>query len=177
MEEGDRRTLLTPAFSGYPALYGRIDWTGAAREFTVRLVQLLDRHGEIEPGHPALVHLLETLEDQFGLDFSHKMSELLTELRQPKVEISNVPKKEGNSPKSVFSIMVASSLILLIIILIVRLIREEEKQSILSTGAAYINPIDGATYLYVSAGEFVMGSSDEQINYAYELCTTYYNKA
>jgi len=44
----------------------------------------------------------------------------------------------------------------------------------LGTSSIYVNSVDGATYVYVPAGEFIMGSSDEQVNKAYDLCETYY---
>ena len=46
----------------------------------------------------------------------------------------------------------------------------------LGIGSTYVNPIDGAIYVYVPAGEFIMGSTDEQVDYALELCKTYWYK-
>jgi len=42
-----------------------------------------------------------------------------------------------------------------------------------AAGATYVSPVDGAIYRYVPAGDFLMGSSDEQVDYAMELCGTY----
>jgi len=46
----------------------------------------------------------------------------------------------------------------------------------LGIGSTYLNPIDGATYVYVPAGQFIMGSTDTQVDFAFELCKTYYHK-
>jgi len=42
--------------------------------------------------------------------------------------------------------------------------------------ATYKNPVDGATYVYVPHGDFIMGSTDEQVNLVRALCRTYYDK-
>jgi len=43
-------------------------------------------------------------------------------------------------------------------------------------GATYVSPVDGAVYRYVPAGEFIMGSSDEQVEFGRELCRTYWHQ-
>jgi len=43
-------------------------------------------------------------------------------------------------------------------------------------GATYVSPVDGAVYRYVPAGEFIMGSSDEQVEFGQELCRTYWHQ-
>jgi|GEM_PF-6340763 len=58
---------VTSAFSSYTDLYNSINWDGAADEFTVRLVQKFKIHGELEPGYPALVNLLQIIYDKVGI--------------------------------------------------------------------------------------------------------------
>lgn len=42
-----------------------------------------------------------------------------------------------------------------------------------SLGDAWVRPMDGASMRYVPGGEFQMGSDDEEVTYATELCDTY----
>jgi len=39
-----------------------------------------------------------------------------------------------------------------------------------------INKVDGATYVYIPSGEFIMGSTNEQANFIRKLCQLYYDK-
>jgi len=101
MEEGDRRTLLTPAFSGYP-IFDKIDWTGAAREFTVRLIELLDRYGEIEPGYLALAHLLQAVHPQVGWQDRRKIDILQEKLNSTNIQAPKAKEDNSMPPLRVF---------------------------------------------------------------------------
>ncbi len=77
-----RKALVESALFGSPALQ-KIQWDGAARPFTVRLVRQLDEFGEIAAGQPALAALLEELRDQIGADRQRQLDELVTALQTP----------------------------------------------------------------------------------------------
>jgi hypothetical protein len=70
------------ALYGSPIL-GRINWSGAARPFTVRLVRLLEDYGELEAGRPAIIALLEELREQVGDDRKKEINQLISEFDSP----------------------------------------------------------------------------------------------
>ena len=57
-EPASRKALIESALYGSPILQ-KIQWDGAARPFTVRLVRQLNEYGELAPKRPALIVLLE----------------------------------------------------------------------------------------------------------------------
>ncbi|MBK8032203.1 MAG: toll/interleukin-1 receptor domain-containing protein [Chloroflexi bacterium] len=82
-EMGDadaRRSLIDSALFGSP-VPDRIDWDGAARPFTVRLVRLLYDYGDLTLGQPALAALLEEVRQQVGTDRQTHIDALLTDLK------------------------------------------------------------------------------------------------
>jgi formylglycine-generating enzyme required for sulfatase activity/nucleotide-binding universal stress UspA family protein len=46
--------------------------------------------------------------------------------------------------------------------------------SVFSAGDTWIRPADGMVMVYVPAGEFEMGSTDEEVDHVLELCSEYY---
>lgn len=83
MDDKDaRRSLVESALYGSPVL-SQIDWEGAAHEFTVRLIRKLLDFGEITPGKPALIALLETLREQVGSDRQEHLDAVIKTLTAP----------------------------------------------------------------------------------------------
>ncbi len=66
-DPASRRAVIHSALFGSPILH-QIQWDGAARVFTVRLIQQLHEYGEIEGGTPAVVALLDEVTTQVGVD-------------------------------------------------------------------------------------------------------------
>ena len=94
MGQNERLSWISPAFNGpYPAIYRQIDWSGPPRKFTVHLVELLNRYGEIEAGRPALAYLLETLYPQVGVDVQAEINQRLVEMGQPALSESPTGKQ------------------------------------------------------------------------------------
>jgi predicted acylesterase/phospholipase RssA len=79
-DAGDRKTLIQSALHNSPALL-KIQWGGAARPFTVQLVRLLDQFGEVTPGKPAVVALLEEARAHVGADKQARIDKLLARLK------------------------------------------------------------------------------------------------
>lgn len=77
---GNRRALVESALYGCAVLQ-KIQWEGAARPFTIRLVRLLDQFGEVEPGRAAIVALLERVRQEVGADRQTEIDDLLAQLR------------------------------------------------------------------------------------------------
>lgn len=75
-EPASRKALVTTALYGSPVL-DRIAWDGAPYPFTVHLIQLLHEFGEIEPGRPALVALLEEVATHVGTDKHKEIGRLI----------------------------------------------------------------------------------------------------
>jgi hypothetical protein len=71
-----RRTLIGGAFFGTDVL-AKIQLEGAADEFTTRTVQMLIQHGEIEPGIPAIIHLMQQLRGTVGVDKQAEIDALM----------------------------------------------------------------------------------------------------
>jgi len=78
----ERKALIESALYGSPVL-DRINWSGAARGFTVRLVRTLEDFGEIEAGKPAIVMLLEDLREQVGDDRQKQIDDILSQFSAP----------------------------------------------------------------------------------------------
>jgi hypothetical protein len=84
-EMGDsaaRKALVVSALYGSPLL-AQIQWDGAARPFTVRLVRQLHEYGDIQAGRPALVALLDEVKGQVGADRQKQLDELIDALQAP----------------------------------------------------------------------------------------------
>ncbi|MCK6576931.1 MAG: SUMF1/EgtB/PvdO family nonheme iron enzyme [Anaerolineae bacterium] len=81
-DTGARQALVESALYGASILQ-RIEWGGAARTFTVRLVRLLHDYGEVAPGKPALVALLEEVRGQVGADKQTQIDALIAEMSAP----------------------------------------------------------------------------------------------
>jgi predicted acylesterase/phospholipase RssA len=79
-DANDRKTLVRSALHKSPALL-KIQWGGPARPFTVQLVRLLDQFGEVTPGKPAVVALLEEARAQVGADRQARIDKLLARLK------------------------------------------------------------------------------------------------
>jgi predicted acylesterase/phospholipase RssA len=79
-DAGDRKALIQSALHNSPIL-GRIRWDGATRSFTVHLMLLLDQFGEVAPGKPAIVALLEKAREQVGADKQAQVDNLLARLK------------------------------------------------------------------------------------------------
>lgn len=94
MENHNRHSIITPVFVGNPELYSNIDWTGAAKAFTVRFVLFLDRHGELEPGRSALMHLLWHMYPLVGIQDQKEIQDILTNLSQPTEGSERLPSKK-----------------------------------------------------------------------------------
>ncbi|MBN9519760.1 hypothetical protein J0H58_14760 [bacterium] len=79
-----RRGLLLAAFAGEggKAVLDRIDFTGANDTFAPALVHELLRFGEVEPGRPALVALLQSLAAGLGVDQRDRFDKLVAQLSQ-----------------------------------------------------------------------------------------------
>ena len=105
-EMGDtdaRRSLIDSALFGSP-IPDRIDWDGAARPFTVRLVRLLYDYGELDPGRSALAALLEEVRQQVGTDRQTQIDALLTDLKAspPTQSITPPPTETSRDRKTCF---------------------------------------------------------------------------
>ncbi|MFP4324093.1 MAG: TIR domain-containing protein [Anaerolineales bacterium] len=77
-----RKALVESALYGSPVLE-KIEWNGAARPFTVRLVRQLDEFGEIALGKPALVALLEEIKASVGENRQAQLDGLIAALGAP----------------------------------------------------------------------------------------------
>jgi hypothetical protein len=77
-----RRGLLLQAFTGEAGgkVLDQIDFTGANDTFAPALVRHLILFGEIEPGRPAIVVLLESLGAGLGVDKRDRFNELIARL-------------------------------------------------------------------------------------------------
>jgi formylglycine-generating enzyme required for sulfatase activity len=97
-EMGDasaRKSIIESALYGSSVLQ-KIQWDGAARPFTVQLTRLLDEYGEIEPGRPALVAVLEEIRAQTGVGRQARVDELLERLK------AITTQSEGKPPSKPF---------------------------------------------------------------------------
>jgi hypothetical protein len=103
-DAADRKALIESAFVG-SRLLEQIQWDGAARTFTTRLVRLLDQFGEISPGRLALVALLEEYRQEVGTNVQAEIDGLLSKLAAAtKISPSPTPAAPSvvASPEQVF---------------------------------------------------------------------------
>lgn len=64
--EWDRRGILARAFGTDHPIINQLDFSGAGGAFTLRLIMVLDRFGDVEPSRPALWVFLESLQPHVG---------------------------------------------------------------------------------------------------------------
>lgn len=88
-----RKALIESTLYGSPLL-AQIQWEGAARPFTVRLVRQLHEYGEITPGKRALIALLDEVKAQVGDDRQKQIDELITAMQAPPAEQKITPPTE-----------------------------------------------------------------------------------
>jgi hypothetical protein len=79
----ERKALIIAALHGSPLLQ-QLTWEGPSRAFTIHLVRKLEAYGEIAPGRPALVALLEAARDEVGLGYQAEFDRLIAQLLQGK---------------------------------------------------------------------------------------------
>lgn len=79
MNHESRQMQVVTAFSD-TSILNQISYSGSARDFTLRLVQFLDRYGEVEQGKPALVILLESLREHVGDGIQSEIDRLIADL-------------------------------------------------------------------------------------------------
>ncbi|MEM7344787.1 MAG: hypothetical protein AAF485_11135 [Chloroflexota bacterium] len=75
----NRQAFIEGALYGSPSLQ-QIEWPGPADPFTKRLVRQLHEFGDVAPGRPALVALLQELKQQVGIDRQAEIDQLIHEL-------------------------------------------------------------------------------------------------
>ena len=80
-----RKAWVESALYGSPVLHS-IQWEGAARPFTLRLIRVLDEYGEIAPGIPAMVALLEDVKGQVGSDRQAQIVQLIADYHLPETQ-------------------------------------------------------------------------------------------
>ncbi len=76
-----RRSLVELALGFGSPVVDRLDWGGDTQSFTVHLIGVLAAYGEVEPGRPALVAVLEALREQVGLDRQAAIDGLIARVR------------------------------------------------------------------------------------------------
>ncbi len=81
-EQQARHTLVDLALHDTP-LPGRITYTGDAREFSTNLVRTCRDYGEVAPGRPAVVAVLEVLRGDVGVDKQAQIDAIIARLQAP----------------------------------------------------------------------------------------------
>jgi len=82
--EEQRADLLRRAFGNLTPLRDQIDCSGAISTFIPKLLNKLARYGEVESGQEALCMLLETIQQDVGLQDQNTIARLLKQFRQSK---------------------------------------------------------------------------------------------
>jgi hypothetical protein len=90
-----RRTLLGGAFFSTDVL-AKVQLEGAPDEFTTRTLHMLIQHGEIEPGTPAIIRLLQQLRGTVGVDKQAEIDALVDTIRY---ELVANPSKPAGKPR------------------------------------------------------------------------------
>lgn len=75
-----RRALVEPALGLDSPVLGQIDWDGTAQAFATHLVGVLAAYGDVAPGRPALVAVIETLRGDLGGDRQAAIDDVLAAL-------------------------------------------------------------------------------------------------
>ena len=78
-DPASRKTLLDSALLNCSVLH-EIDWTGSARDFTIRVVRQLLTYGECEAQKPTMVMLLAELREQVGLSQQGQIDALIKKI-------------------------------------------------------------------------------------------------
>jgi hypothetical protein len=82
MPDRDRRQArLMRAFAAYPGLLDRIATDGETGVFLSLMLQTVRDYGEVEPGHPALAVLLESIRDEVGAENRQRIDQILRAVR------------------------------------------------------------------------------------------------
>jgi hypothetical protein len=81
--EDERRALLQLTVGPGHALLGRIDFSGAAEPFVLKLIERLSAFGELEPGKQALWAVLEIARDRVGFDQQARIDALRAVVNAP----------------------------------------------------------------------------------------------
>ncbi len=76
-----RRTLVGGAFFGTDVL-AKVQLEGTPNEFTTRTIQMLIQHGEVEPGTPAIIYLMQQLRGTVGVDKQAEIDALMEQVRE-----------------------------------------------------------------------------------------------
>ncbi|MGB1288563.1 MAG: SUMF1/EgtB/PvdO family nonheme iron enzyme, partial [Aggregatilineales bacterium] len=99
-----QQTLVDDALFDAPNLRTKIHYSANARHFTSHLVGECDNYGEIEPGEPALVAVLEAFRDYVGVQQNETIDEIMVALQaQPPPEpgiIDDIPVAHVPAPVS-----------------------------------------------------------------------------
>jgi hypothetical protein len=98
-DANERKALIEGALHGSPVLK-KIQWDGPADAFTKRLARQLDEFGQIEPGKPAIVALLEEVKQQVGADRQERIDILLSQIMTPIAKPSSPEKIPPHSKTS-----------------------------------------------------------------------------
>jgi len=80
--ERGRKSLLIPYLRNYQDLQNQVNWSGSPKEFSVALVDLLWKHGEVEEGKQALILLLNALEPLAGEGDQKRIAQLIETINQ-----------------------------------------------------------------------------------------------
>jgi len=91
MSQSDRHGYIQPWCVDYSMIYEKIDWSGAPREFTVRLVERLNRFGTPPNGTThALVMLLQHVRSEVGEEDQVEIDDILLSMSEAKSSDSNL---------------------------------------------------------------------------------------
>jgi len=80
--EPNRKSLLMPHLMNHPNLLSRIEWAGSPKDFSVALVNLLWKQGEIETDKQCLVLLLDILNILAGKGDQERIVQLIETIDQ-----------------------------------------------------------------------------------------------
>lgn len=90
IDEDERRSIVRLALT--PAALRRLKLSGPADSFTVQMVSTLLQYGEVVPGKPAVIALLDTLRNNVGVDrqaeIDQLQSKLMMQLQQQPVPLT-----------------------------------------------------------------------------------------
>ena len=104
----NQRHILIPRAFRTTTFYANIDWTGSARAFTVRLLEQLERYGDLQidddTARPAVAHLLVTLYPQVGADVQAEIKTLLVEMGEPTHSLTSATQQEKPIESNYFAL-------------------------------------------------------------------------
>ena len=93
----ERKALIEAALFGSPLLQ-QLVWQGPSRAFTSQLVQRLYTFGQIAPGRPALVALLEAAREEVGVDRQAEFNRLIAQLQGASAPTTAPPQVQPVAP-------------------------------------------------------------------------------